>query len=464
MEFNSFAFAFYLPVVFALYWALARRVQLQNAWVVVASYVFYGWWDWRFLILIAFTSGWSYFAGRMADVRRGVQWKWGWAWSSIVLNVGILCCFKYFNFFVGSAVTLLHSLGFNAHYETLKIILPVGISFYTFQALSYTIDVARGTILPTRNIVAFFAYISFFPQLVAGPIERATSLLPQFLKERRFDYPLAVEGCRQMLWGFFKKVLVADSCAYAANYILGNGNPSSVSVWAGMLCFTFQIYGDFSGYSDIAIGCAKLFGIRLMRNFDLPYFSKSVGEFWRRWHISLMTWFKDYLYIPLGGNRCGRLKAVRNTFAVFAVSGLWHGANWTFVIWGLYHALCLLPKTIFGTKGKSGDGGAFALFRTFLLVVIGWVFFRAPDLTTAWNWLCKMFMSTDFRVAGLGLYNTIQAFVMVGIMLAVEFVNRGRDIPRLPRNVFLRWGMYVVSACAICSLRQPGQVFVYFQF
>ena len=330
MLFNSLEFLIFLPIVFAGYWLLARHLKLQNLFVVVVSYVFYGWWDWRFLILIAFTSLWSFVFGlfELKCEARSLSSKLRLA-LSCAINLGILGYFKYCDFFVSQAVVVLRQFGFEPHVSSLNIILPVGISFYTFQALSYTIDVYRRSIKPTKDPIAFFAFISFFPQLVAGPIERATNLLPQFLKPRQFDYPLAVEGCRQMLWGFFKKVLVADSCAYAANYILGNSHPSSVSLWIGMIAFSFQIYGDFSGYSDIAIGCSKLFGVRLMRNFAYPYFARDIAEFWRRWHISLTTWFRDYLYIPLGGSRCSTLKKVRNTFAIFLVSGFWHGANWT---------------------------------------------------------------------------------------------------------------------------------------
>ena len=353
MLFNSLEFLIFLPIVFAVYWLLARHLRLQNLFVVVVSYVFYGWWDWRFLILIAFTSLWSFLFGllELKGETRSLPSKLRLA-LSCAINLGILGYFKYCDFFVSQAVVILRQFGFESHVSSLNIILPVGISFYTFQALSYTIDVYRRSIKPTKDPIAFFAFISFFPQLVAGPIERATNLLPQFLKPRQFNYPLAVEGCRQMLWGFFKKVLVADSCAYVANNILINSHPSSISLWVGMIAFSFQIYGDFSGYSDIAIGCSKLFGVRLMRNFAYPYFARDIAEFWRRWHISLTTWFRDYLYIPLGGSRCSTLKKVGNTFAIFLVSGFWHGANWTFIAWGAFHAVCFLPLLVLGRNRK----------------------------------------------------------------------------------------------------------------
>ena len=394
---------------------------------------------------------------------------------ALVVNLGILGVFKYFNFFLDNAVALLNALGFAAHPSSLKIILPVGISFYTFQALSYVLDVRRGTVKATRDLVAFLAYVSFFPLLVAGPIERATNLLPQFLKPRRFDYALAVGGCRQMLWGFFKKVLVADTCARAANAIFENPHPSSVSLWAGAVAFAFQIYGDFSGYSDIAIGCSKLFGIRAMRNFAQPYFARDVAEFWRRWHISLTTWFRDYLYIPLGGSRCGTAKKVRNTFAVFLVSGLWHGANWTFLAWGAFHAACFLPLLLRGRNRRHVTDGvaegrllpsvreAAAMLATFALVVVGWTLFRAPDIATAGAWLAKMLSFSD----GFGLPRSVglkTAALCIAGLLAVEWFSRGRDVPRLPAARVVRWGVYLGGAFLLLCERPAAQAFIYFQF
>lgn len=476
MLFNSLTFLVFLPVVFGLYWASNRNLRVQNLLVVVASYVFYGWWDWRFLVLIVFTSLWSYAVGRI-ELSDWKSRKTGRRWllaSSLVVNLGILAFFKYFNFFVDSAAVLLGMLGFNPHLPSLRIILPVGISFYTFQALSYTIDVYRRQIVPTRDPVAFLAFISFFPQLVAGPIERATNLLPQFLRPRRFDYALAVEGCRQMLWGFFKKCLVADSCAMVANRILEDTNVGGFHLWIGMSCFAFQIYGDFSGYSDIAIGCSKLFGIRLMRNFACPYFSRDIAEFWRRWHISLTTWFRDYLYIPLGGSRCGMVKKIRNTFAIFLVSGFWHGANWTFILWGAFHALCFLPLFVLGKNRKHvgdvvAEGRLFPKFSemagivlTFLLVVIGWTFFRAPDVMTAFHWLGRMFSSPGgLSVGGLGLSRIAPALVF---LIVVEWVNRGLEIPRLPCNRVLRWVIYYAMTVAVFFARPEAQTFIYFKF
>ena len=355
MLFNSLQFAIFLPIVFLLYWFVFDRflgkskhqLRLQNAFVVVASYVFYGWWDWRFLLLIAFTSFCSWGSGMLMQrvatqsattsmvdgkdvdyqlVRKIQKWI---AAANIVLNLLILAVFKYYDFFVTEFAQLFH---ISTDGLLLKVILPVGISFYTFQALSYSIDVYRGKIEPTKDIIAFFAFISFFPQLVAGPIERATNLLPQFLKKREFDYDTAVDGMRQILWGLFKKIVVADNCAVYVDQVFSSYTEQSGStLLLAAVFFTFQIYGDFSGYSDIAIGTAKLFGIKLMRNFNVPYFSRDIAEFWRRWHISLTTWFRDYVYIPLGGSRVSKAKVVRNTFIIFLLSGFWHGANWTFI-------------------------------------------------------------------------------------------------------------------------------------
>lgn len=336
MLFNSIQFLIFLPIVFLLYWFVFNRsLRLQNAYILVASYIFYGWWDWRFLLLIAFTSFCSWGSGIMIFRLQDRQKKKIVLYSNIIVNLGILALFKYYDFFVTSFVELVGLIGVSLHGTTLNLILPVGISFYTFQALSYSIDVYRKDIKPAPDIVAYFAYVSFFPQLVAGPIERAKNLLPQILKRRIFDYNLAVDGCRQILWGFFKKVAVADNCAIFVDHVFSNyQNMNGSTLLLAAILFTFQIYGDFSGYSDIAIGVSKLFGIKLKLNFHFPYFSRNLNEFWRRWHISLNTWFVDYVYIPLGGNRRGKMALLRNTMVIFLLSGLWHGANLTYVSWG----------------------------------------------------------------------------------------------------------------------------------
>lgn len=466
MLFNSLTFLIFLPIIFAVYW-LVRERRAQNFLLLIASYVFYGWWDWRFLILIAFTSGWAYLFGLLPRSKWNVT-------ISLVINLGILGFFKYFNFFVGSLTDMIPAL--KTSVMTLNIVLPVGISFYTFQALSYTIDVYRGTIKPTKDPISFFAFISFFPQLVAGPIERATNLLPQFLQPRRFSYPQAVEGCRQMLWGFFKKIAVADTCAVIANATLdGAENPSSISILCGVVCFAFQIYGDFSGYSDIAIGCGKLFGIRLMRNFAHPYFSRDVAEFWRRWHISLLTWFRDYLYIPLGGSRCGLWKKIRNTFVVFLVSGLWHGANWTFVVWGAFHALCFVPLLVSGRNRKytagcvselaviPQAGDILRIFGTFCLVCFGWIFFRAQSIGQAFDWIRRI-LSCDLHVVNTHLGMAHAVVAPVAMMLIWEWISCGRELIWLPKNRALRWLVYYALVFLIVYWQPIQQEFIYFQF
>ena len=372
MSFISVAFLIFLPLVFFLYWALQRHLRCQNIALLTASYVFYAWWDWRFLFLILITSASSFTSGLIMPKTSHKRWV---LTACVLLNLGILGVFKYYGFFIDNLQAMLAPLGVALDAPTLHLILPVGISFYTFQSLSYAIDVYRGTLTPTRRIVDFFAYIAFFPQLVAGPIERATNLLPQISSPRTFRYDEAVEGLRRILWGFFKKMVVADNCALAVNTIWADyAGADAMTLVAGMLLFTFQIYGDFSGYSDIAIGTARLFGIRLMENFRLPYFSATMPEFWRRWHISLMTWFRDYLYIPLGGSREGNVRTIRNILIVFLLSGLWHGANWTFVVWGLYNACLLLLWRVVRLR---------SILLTFLLAAVGWVVFRSASMTEA---------------------------------------------------------------------------------
>ena len=485
MLFQSIEFLIFLPIVFLLYWFVFKKLKVQNALVLVASYVFYGWWDWRFLILIAITSGFSYWSGLLIKNSEGNQRKQKWICAgNIILNLLILFAFKYLNFFSESLVALFALFGIHLDWVTLKIILPVGISFYTFQALSYTIDVYRKKIEPTRDVVAFFAFISFFPQLVAGPIERATNLLPQFLKPRKFDYAAAVDGCSQMLWGFFKKIVVADNCAVYVNQVFESYQDQTGStLLLAAVFFTFQIYGDFSGYSDIAIGAAKLFGVRLMRNFNVPYFSRDIAEFWRRWHISLTTWFRDYIYIPLGGSRVSKVKVIRNTFIIFLVSGLWHGANWTFIAWGAYHALLFLPLILLGKNRKNtnivAEGrllpsfGEFSrMLLTFALVVIGWIIFRAESIGQAWEYICGIFDASLLSVPWLKTrFYYIPLFVFICIMLVVEWLQRDKQhgmnefkigSKTTTYIVFIIIGL-VIAYYFLNSLGSPTN-FIYFQF
>lgn len=479
MLFNSFEFLIFLPIVFLLYWFVFKPLRWQNLFIVAVSYIFYGWWDWRFLILIAFTTLCSFASGIVLERLEGQRTKQKWvSAANITLNLLILCIFKYFNFFGENLAELFQLFGVGADWVTIDILLPVGISFYTFQALSYTIDVYQHKIKPTHDIVAFFAFISFFPQLVAGPIERATNLLPQFLVPRGFSYDKAVDGMRQILWGLFKKMVVADNCAAAVNLIFDEYQAlGGTHLFLGALFFTFQIYGDFSGYSDIAIGTARLFGVNLMRNFNFPYFSRDIAEFWRRWHISLTTWFRDYIYIPLGGGRCGKWKAMRNTLIIFLVSGFWHGANWTFICWGAFHALLFLPLFIMGKNRKNKDvvaqGRLFPdikevcqMFITFLLVVIGWIIFRAENIHQAWDYIMRMVTRFDFVLPAHGK----DPLIYIAILLVVEWFQREKQfgLQIEEKGIFryqaVRWTLYYVLFITTLLLAGQQEEFIYFQF
>ena len=479
MLFNSIEFLIFLPIVFILYWFVFRPRRWQNLLIVVASYVFYGWWDWRFLLLITLTAACSFGSGLLIEhyhdsrkLQRIISA------ANIMLNLGILGVFKYYNFFVENLNALLGTFGYQLDWATMHIILPVGISFYTFQALSYTIDAYRGSVRATHDPIEFFAYISFFPQLVAGPIERATNLLPQFQSNRQFDYAKAVDGCRQILWGFLKKLVIADNCATAVNIYWDNYSElNGISLFLLGVIFTFQIYCDFSGYSDIAIGCAKLFGINLMRNFNVPYFSRSIPEFWRRWHISLMTWFRDYVYFPLGGSRCSKWKVIRNVFIVWGISGLWHGAEWTFVCWGLFHALLLAVYNILGINTKYEHVIAygrylpnikelFQMVLTFFFAVIGWIIFRAENMSQAYDYLTRMF----FSISEGDSINVRTALFYGLILLAVEWLQRDKQhalqfSDTAPFNLrWVRWTIYVVITIITLCFTGYSQTFIYFQF
>lgn len=481
MAFNSIQFAFFLPIVFLLYWfVFNRNLNLQNLFIVAVSYLFYGWWDWRFLFLIAFTSLCSWASGLLIDKYRSRGKKALWInVSNIVINLAILALFKYYNFFATSFADLF--LGGKSDGLLLNLILPVGISFYTFQALSYSIDVYRQKIPPTKDIIQFFAFVSFFPQLVAGPIERATNLLPQFSQDRKFDYRNAVEGMRQILWGLFKKIVIADNCAIYVNNVFENFevHKASTLVMAAIF-FSIQIYCDFSGYSDIAIGTAKLFGIKLMRNFNVPYFSRDIAEFWRRWHISLTTWFRDYIYIPLGGSRCSKLKVVRNTFIIFLISGLWHGANWTFVAWGAYHALLFMPLILVGKNRRYRNTVALGkllpnikeamrMAVTFAFATIGWIIFRAESISDAWHYVCHIFQSTLFSNPWVCKdYPLLWSVIAIIIMFVVEWVNRQEEYSLTMKHIhnkYMRIALYLGLVASIVIMNPgTGNQFIYFQF
>ena len=488
MLFNSVTFFIFLPIAFVLYWfVFQRNLKSQNVFIVAASYIFYGWWDWRFLLLIAFTTFCSWGCGvwmQHADNNKGIHahlFRKFLSISNILLNLGILGVFKYYNFFVDSFVSAFASAGIHLQPYTLNIILPVGISFYTFQALSYSIDVYKRKMEPTKDIVAFFAFVSFFPQLVAGPIERATNLLPQFYSKRTFDYEKAVDGLRQILWGLFKKIVIADNCALYVNHVFENYHEQTGStLLLGAFLFAFQIYSDFSGYSDIAIGTARLFGFNLMRNFNFPYFSRDIAEFWRRWHISLTTWFRDYVYIPLGGSRVSKAKVVRNTFIIFLVSGFWHGANWTFIFWGAFHAFLFLPLILMDknrvhtdtvAKGRflPGFKELFQIGFTFLLVVIGWVFFRAASIGQAFEYLGRMADMSIFSFALAKKNLAMRCLFFIICMLLVEWMQRnkqhGLELSNIKSHV-CKWILYYMILCIIIYYFDFGdqQQFIYFQF
>lgn len=477
MLFTSLEFFIFLPVVFGLYWLIGgKHTRTQNLLVAFASYVFYGWWDWRFLSLILFSTLVDYSIGIALGKKKKPNQRKILLWISICVNLGFLGFFKYYNFFVDSLIDSFTFFGSELSLNTLNIILPVGISFYTFQTLSYTIDVYNKKLEPTKNFVGFMAFVSFFPQLVAGPIERATNLLPQFSVERKFDYKNAVDGLRQVLWGLFKKVVIADNCAKYANIIFNNHTEYNGStLLLGAFFFAFQIYGDFSGYSDIAIGISRLFGFNLKRNFAFPYFSRDIAEFWRRWHISLSTWFRDYLYIPLGGSRGGLKMKIRNTFIIFIVSGFWHGANWTFIIWGALNALYFLPLLLAKKNRINTDlvaeGNYLPSLKefgqmvfTFFITLIAWVFFRADSIAHAFSYLQNMFTTT--LLSELEIF-PITILGLVLFFIFVEWFGRGGEyaIEKIDFvNKPLRWSFYILLIILMFSFTGEEQQFIYFQF
>ena len=483
MLFNSIDFAVFLPIVFVFYWfVFNKNIKIQNLFLVVASYVFYGWWDWRFLFLFALSSFIDFFVGSLrskTDIERDGRRL---LLVSIAANIGILCFFKYYNFFYENCATSFTFLGFSIKSNTLKIILPVGISFYTFQTMSYTIDVYRNKLTPTKDIIAFSAYVSFFPQLVAGPIERATNLLPQFYRTRSFDFDNSKEGLRQILWGFFKKVVIADNCAEIANLVFNNSaDYSGSTLLLGVICFAFQIYGDFSGYSDIAIGTAKLFGFNLMRNFAYPYFSRDIAEFWRRWHISLSTWFRDYIYIPMGGSRGTTWRKIKNTIIIFTISGFWHGANWTFIVWGFLNAVYFLPLILTNKNRINLEIVAkhslfptlkefFQILLTFLLTLVAWIFFRSESLMHAFVFLKGMFSVSLFSLPHFsGIGRTVPIAFLLTFMIALEWFNREKEFALsnfgTNRTTLYRWSFYSLIVFLIGMHMQTNETpFIYFQF
>lgn len=478
MLFNSLNFAIFLPILFLLYWfATKGNLRLQNILLLVSSYFFYACWDWRFLFLLIFSTLIDYYTGIKISDSKNKNLKKIWFWLSICINLGFLGVFKYYNFFVESFAIALHNIGLNIYPWTLKVILPVGISFYTFHGLSYVIDIYKDRIKAEKSFIDYSVFVSFFPLLVAGPIERATHLLPQIQKKRTFDYAKSVDGLRQILWGLFKKVVIADQCAENANKIFNNSSEYSGStLLIGAILFAFQIYGDFSGYSEMALGTARLFGIELLQNFSFPYFSRDIAEFWRRWHISLSTWFRDYLYIPLGGSKVSTLIKARNTFIIFVVSGLWHGANWTFIVWGFLNALYIMPSIILNTnrnnieivaKGKCLPSlkDVLSIGLTFSLTLFSWIFFRADNLSIAIQYIKIIFSNSLFTIPTITPKST---FFLLSIFILLEWNGREWKYAiekfGFKWHFCIRWCFYLLITLSILFLQGKNQAFIYFQF
>ena len=481
MLFNSISFAFFLPIVFILYWFFTNgNLKVQNILLLIASYFFYGFWDYRFLFVLLFSTLLDFCVGIKMGEAKNLTTKKYWFWLSIIVNLGILCFFKYCNFFIDSFAQIISSIGFHPNIWSLKLILPVGISFYTFHGLSYIIDVYKGEAKPTKDIIGYAVFVSFFPLLVAGPIERAGHLLPQIQSKRYFNFNNAVNGLKQILWGLFKKLVIADNCAEYVNTIFNNQlSYSGSTLVIGALFFTFQIYCDFSGYSDIAIGTARLFGIDLLRNFAFPYFSRDIAEFWRRWHISLSSWFKDYLYIPLGGSNGSIFIKIRNVFIIFLVSGFWHGANWTFIVWGAINAFYFLPLLLLNknrthltivASGKYFPSlkDAFNILFTFSLTVFAWIFFRSESIQYAISFISNICSSTLFQLPEVSK-KVIPLIGLILFFICIEWLGREREFAishiGLRWPVFLRWSFMSFIIFLIGMYMQTTETpFIYFQF
>ena len=476
MLFNSLEYFLFLPTVFILYWFIFNNnIKIQNTFIVVVSYIFYGWWDWRFLSLILISTLIDYFVGLKIYSSNNINRKKNYLLISVIVNLGILGFFKYYNFFIDSWIDLVSTFGYYPKSVwSLNIILPVGISFYTFQTMSYSLDIYNRKLKPTKDFISFAAFVSFFPQLVAGPIERASNLIPQILHARVFKYEKGVQGLRLILWGMFKKIVIADSLSVQVDYCFNNYHSlDGGTLLLGLIYLSFQIYCDFSGYSDIAIGTAKLFGIELMSNFKFPYFSRDIAEFWRKWHISLSTWFRDYMYIPLGGSKTGKWISIRNIFIIFIVSGFWHGANWTFIAWGLCHALMYIPLLLNGNNRRYINDivirkGWFPSFRelfqitsTFLLVTLSWVFFRSESILSSFEYLSYIIIKCSIPTEN-GYY---LLFILLLLFIEWTFYINKRD-PLNYKSKVIRIFFYILifNLCLVTITENPIKSFIYFQF
>lgn len=476
MLFNSKAFLVFLTVLLLLYWLIPnKKPKPQNILLLLGSYYFYSCWDPRFTIILLGSTILNYWGG--ISIARTRQSKLFWLWSCITLNIGLLCIFKYNDFFIPSFATFIERLGLSINIATLKVFIPIGISFYTFHGLSYIIDVYKNKIKSEKSFINYALFVGFFPLLVAGPIERATHLLPQLKLKRVFNATQATDGLRQILWGLFKKVVIADSCAQYADMIFDHSTDYSGStLLLGAVLFAFQIYGDFSGYSDIAIGTAKLFGISLLKNFSFPYFSRDIAEFWRRWHISLTSWFRDYVYIPLGGSRVGTWKKIRNILLVFSISGIWHGSNWTFLAWGVINGLLFLPLLLTNknrnhieivAKGKLFPSlyELSQILLTFGLTLVCWVFFRASSIEHAISYLSNIFTASFFTIPAI---NPIPVYGLLLSFILIEWLGREGNyaIEKLGLSWAkpARYSFYYMLIFAILWFSGTDQPFIYFQF
>ncbi|NNT73200.1 MBOAT family protein [Flavobacterium sp. IMCC34852] len=477
MFFNSLQFALFLPIVFLLYWFVANKSKAtQNYILIFASYYFYACWDWRFLFLLIFSTLLCYLLAIKIEDSATQHSRKLWLWICVLMNLGFLGIFKYYNFFATSFAELFQAIGFNVSPILLDVILPIGISFYTFHGLSYIIDIYYGRIKSEKNFVDYSLFVSYFPLLVAGPIERATHLLPQLKVKREFDFEKAKEGVYQIIWGLVKKVVIADTCAMYANAIFDNySSMNSLSLILGAVYFAFQIYGDFSGYSDIALGTSKLFGIDLLKNFNYPYFSRDIAEFWRRWHISLSSWFRDYLYIPLGGSKGSKLFQIRNVMIIFLVSGFWHGASWTYVAWGLINALYFIPLLVLNKNRSNIDAFKisfnFASLRivinillTFAITCLAWIFFRAKTIQEAVSYIHRM--ATDWHFSkqyfNIERYN-YEILIMILLFVMVEWNNRYKIEPLSGKYSWLKVSLSILAIIAL-GIFTDYKNFIYFQF
>jgi D-alanyl-lipoteichoic acid acyltransferase DltB (MBOAT superfamily) len=474
MVFNSASFLLFFSAFFIIYWFVNNKgsKHYRNLLIIIASYIFYGWWDWRFLSLIVISSVVDFSVGLLiSNAKRPTRRKM-LLWGSILVNLGILGFFKYYNFFIDSLEDLLSLFSLNPNSYSINIILPVGISFYTFQTLSYTIDVYRNKLKPTKDILAFFAFVSFFPQLVAGPIERASHLLPQFNSRKIFAFEKMIPGLRLILWGFFKKVVIADNAGIIADLIFDPTNSyNGLAYLVGALFFGFQIYADFSGYSDMAIGLAAMLGFHLKKNFASPYFAKTITEFWHRWHISLSTWFRDYVYIPLGGNRGTQFQIYRNIFISFLLSGLWHGANWNFLIWGSAHGLLLIFEKQFSSLTKL----KLHRFSMLLIVFVLWIPFRAENPDQLMQILSSIvdFTNYDFSIISdlLSVFTSSKWFIYSALLFCFVLVERSANWLDFnewirTKKTTIRFAFYYLIVLSILFMGnfsvKPN--FIYFQF